>query len=89
MMGILPQYPLILAAFVAFCGVALIVYGIVWPSGHPGLEQRRLSREGIRQTALTELWRSGVSGNISVVNFGDGLGLAVTSSVEKAGSNIR
>ncbi|CAE8708747.1 unnamed protein product, partial [Polarella glacialis] len=83
-MRILTQYPLVPAALVALCGVRLVVLDVLWPSGSH--EQRRPSHEEVHQkhlTALSELRRAGLAGDFDAMDFRDGLGLGVTSSVEK------
>lgn len=79
------NYPLVTAALVAVCGVSLIVFSSVMPASVPGSEPPRASRKQLHENhvqALLELRRVGVAGGVDVVDFGDGLGLGATQSLE-------
>jgi len=82
------QCPLLMAAIVALCGVALIVVSSVWPSGQAASEAKSKAFRSehlydFHLRALAELRQAGTIGNVDVVDYGDGLGLAVGQSVAK------
>lgn len=85
--------PLVIAACVAVCGVCLIAFGLIRPAGSPGGDPRALAgREQLQerhQRALAGLKRAGVSGIVDIVDYGDGLGLGVTQSVETGAVLLR
>lgn len=87
----LTQYPLLIALLVAIFGVCLIYFGLVSPD--PGSDQAtKAPREQLQQRhqrALAALRRSGVSGPVDIVDFGDGLGLGVTQNVEAGAVLLR
>eukprot|EP00929_Paragymnodinium_shiwhaense_P119027 TRINITY_DN90914_c0_g1_i1.p1 TRINITY_DN90914_c0_g1~~TRINITY_DN90914_c0_g1_i1.p1 ORF type:complete len:515 (+),score=56.92 TRINITY_DN90914_c0_g1_i1:119-1663(+) len=85
------QCPLFMAAVVAACGVALIVFSSVWPAS-PATGDHDLSSEHLYERyirALAELKRAGMTGGIDVIDYGDGLGLGVSQSMSEGSVLLR
>eukprot|EP00928_Gymnodinium_smaydae_P029650 TRINITY_DN22273_c0_g2_i1.p1 TRINITY_DN22273_c0_g2~~TRINITY_DN22273_c0_g2_i1.p1 ORF type:complete len:565 (-),score=129.72 TRINITY_DN22273_c0_g2_i1:108-1652(-) len=76
------QCPLFMAALVAICGVALIVFSSVWPTGPGGGNSpQRVPQEHLYERYLRALQGISQPGPVTVVDFGDGLGLGVNRRV--------
>lgn len=85
----LAQYPLVTAALVALCGVALILLSSARPASVAAKEPQRALGEQLLQKhlrALAELRAAGATGDVDVADFGDGIGLAVSSKGAEEGA---
>lgn len=78
----------------AVCGVCLVFFGwpfrsVASPGGHQQARAPRVQLQERHQRALAGLQSSGLTGIVGIVDFGDGLGLAVTQDVEIDGVLMR
>lgn len=86
------QCPLLSAALVASVAVGLVVFSSVRPSDPlNGQATSGASKEELdaRMEALEELNRAGLTGSVTIVVFGDGVGLGTTQKIPAGGTLLR